>query len=746
MTKNAFNCNILLVSALIVLLASTGCEQPTVVMERNNVNDPDHPRYVPGSLKDLKISSDSSGIVYLSWDDEAILEDGYLIEKALGDTSSFEILERLPPDTEAYADSSRTVDLNTYYRVSSFKQQGDRLKRFDPIIEKLSIFKLRNSSLTEEPENRRHVLNWEIESDFLQSAEIEISQKDVSQPIILESGLDLRGSYSDNLDGIRFSDRIYVLRGFLGSNQDRRIAFEETFSSNIGDFYSPTRASVEIVNEMELSVKWTNRAFFADEIELYKRDPSGGFNLLDAFDPETSQFTDHSPVMEQNSYQIISVVGDSKSSFEPASIPFTWDVFPRATVPEASLAIPDHLDLSFTAEPAEVIDELILFRADHRNSQRKEIARLPPGTESYRDYTIEPGLKYTYTLESSSTLALSQKSDIKDVEAVLTDRYDKTKVHDLDVCRSYSSERTLRLIHDNQYAVVRTVKCDDFGEKLKIMNLATDELHEFSIPGINYINDYYYNPAQNTLSAFFSNKMTEITFPDGELVQHIDQLYSGNDLLRFLSIGGAELHSNGRDIYVNTSNGSILNIDYETLDVHAIRRGGGATLGQRDIRLSNDNQVLVSHDLVNYVISADNNEIIQTFGNSVLEHLPIRTFFSADDSFYYEVRPTQGLNIYDSGEWGSVKNLLEDITIDADPHPDNSTVTGGFGNSNLAIYDHSQDKYNHVRSFQMIPVDLRFIHSGFRFVNDNTYILSRKDGVLEIWENSNQKNWVILEE
>lgn len=746
MINNKFNCSVLPVFAMLMLLASTGCEQPTVGLERSNINDPAHPQYVPGSPKDFNISSDSSGIVYLSWDDEAILEDGYLIEKALGDTSSFEILERLPPDTETFTDSSRTIDLNTYYRVSSFKQQGDLLKRFDPIIEKLTIFELKNSSLTEEPENQRHVLNWEIESDFLQSAEIEISQKFQSQSIILESDLDLNGSYSDNLDRIRFSDRIYVLRGNLGNNETRQIAFETTFTSDINELYSPTSAYVEIVNEMELSVNWTNRAFFADAIELYKRDQSGDFNLLSTLDPETSQYTDYSPVMERNTYQIFSLVGDSKSSFEPASKPFKWQSFPTATVSEASLAIPDYLDLSFSAEPSEVIDELILFRADHRTGERKEIARFPQGTASYRDYTIEPGLKYSYTLESSSTLALSQKAGMNDIEVVLTDRFDKTKVYDLDICRSYSSERTLRLIHDNQYAVVRTVKCDDFGEKLKIINLATDELHEFSIPGINYINDYYYNPSQNTLSAFFSNKMTEITFPDGELVRHIDQLYSGNDLLRFLSIGSAELHSNGRDIYVNTNNGSILNINYETLDVHAIRKGGGSALGQRDIRLSNDDQVLVSHDLVNYVVSAEHNEIIQTFGNSVLEHLPIRTFFSPDDSFYYEVRPTQGLNIYGTGDWGSVNNLLEDITIDADPHPDNSTVIGGFGNSNLVIYNHSQDLYTHVRPFQMKPVDLRFIHSGFRFVDDNTYILSRKDGLLEIWENSDQKSWVLLEE
>lgn len=744
--KEPFKTQSLLIAVLTITLACSGCEQPTVVMERNNINDPTHPEYVPGSPQNLDISSDSSGLIYLTWDDRATLEDGYLVEKAFEDTSQFEIIASLPPDTESYTDSSRIVDVNTFFRISSYKEQGDQLRRFAHPIQKLTIFKLKRSSLSEIPDNQRHILSWSVESNFLNSLELEIYQEDKPQTVISKSGLELSGEYIDNLEEIRFSDRNYILRGILETGQNSQIAFEELFKSDIDELYSPTNAYVEIINEMQLRVTWTNRAFFADKIELYKKDPSGDINLLTTLPPETKKYTDFSPVMEQNLYHIISVVGDSKSSFEPASKAFKWESIPTASVSETNLANTNVLELSLTAEPAEIIDEFILFRADHQASEKKEIARLPGGTESYRDYTIEPGLKYSYTLESSSTLALSQKSDIKDVEALLSDQFNKTKVYDLGYCGSARPGRNLQLVNNNQYALLRTGKCNSTGEKLKIVNLHTDELHELAFPGINYINDYFHNPTENTLLAFFSNKMTEVGFPGGELVREADELYSGNDFLRFLSVQSADLHNNGRNIYVNTNNGSILNIDYESLNINAIRKGGGSTTGARDIQLSNNNSLLISNDLVNYVVDPEQNEIIQTFGDPVLENLPVRIFFSSNDSYFYEVRDNLGLNIYNSNSLDASPKRLQKVTKDGDAYPDNSSVIGGFGNSSLVVYDHSQDMYTHIRLFEAVQPDFRLLYSGFRFIDEESYILSRKDDVLEIWEKSGQKHWVLLEE
>ena len=65
-----------------------------------------------------------SASLEISWDDLADNEDGFLIERSLGDSDEFDIVTSVDADETSYVDNNISVDSTYCYRIGAFNESG----------------------------------------------------------------------------------------------------------------------------------------------------------------------------------------------------------------------------------------------------------------------------------------------------------------------------------------------------------------------------------------------------------------------------------------------------------------------------------------------------------------------------------------------------------------------------------------------------------------------------------------------
>ncbi|NOR19666.1 MAG: hypothetical protein GQ538_06215 [Xanthomonadales bacterium] len=78
----------------------------------------------PAAPSALNAAAGGSSQINLSWTDNAINEDGFVIERSL-DGSSFSQIDSVGSNTQAYSDSGLTTEVTYYYRVAAFNLIGN---------------------------------------------------------------------------------------------------------------------------------------------------------------------------------------------------------------------------------------------------------------------------------------------------------------------------------------------------------------------------------------------------------------------------------------------------------------------------------------------------------------------------------------------------------------------------------------------------------------------------------------------
>lgn len=119
----------LLIAALCLplFIHSSACDTPTE-FQRTNRLDPGSTQFVPVPPGQLAAVATGEEVV-LSWNDESNFEAGYLVERAADDTVTFTTIGRLEPNTTEFREPYVKPAIHLYYRVSSFSEKGDEMRR-----------------------------------------------------------------------------------------------------------------------------------------------------------------------------------------------------------------------------------------------------------------------------------------------------------------------------------------------------------------------------------------------------------------------------------------------------------------------------------------------------------------------------------------------------------------------------------------------------------------------------------------
>ncbi|NUN68609.1 MAG: hypothetical protein HUU02_02750 [Bacteroidetes bacterium] len=92
------------IAAAVTILFLNGCDmEPDVSLL--NLHDPFSAQYVPTLPTGLDANTGLDSVVNLGWYDESLGEEGFVVERRLGNPGVFTRIATLPPNTTRYADS-----------------------------------------------------------------------------------------------------------------------------------------------------------------------------------------------------------------------------------------------------------------------------------------------------------------------------------------------------------------------------------------------------------------------------------------------------------------------------------------------------------------------------------------------------------------------------------------------------------------------------------------------------------------
>jgi len=721
----------------IALLLFSSCDNPSTSADRINPLDPASGNYTHGVIGEFQVVVQPSGNIILQWSESADIKSGYLIEKSLNDTLSFETLAAVPKNTTSYIDTTGIVRNDMYYRISSFigtpgsKVTVEQTKTIKPDIAPDPSFSAIFNEIT-----KKNEVSWKINKPFIERIEISVYQNNPDNVIFSTTTDPSDSLIEDDLDGIEFSDRVYSLKGYLSDKNENELVLDEQFRFDASRMLSPENLQVEIVTEAEVQLRWSNRSFFEEKLNVYKRNTDDQMELVTSLEPGTTEFTDRSILHPLNRYEVTAAADDLESEATISENEFIWETEPRVSL-TGSNTDPGAIQLSVDVSPRSKVEELILMRKSTMDQTYEEIDRFGPEITHYTDRDADQNKQYLYKLHTISTQKWSEGEEAHDIEIAYMDTYQRARSYnhnDIDFPSLHHME-----IYDDRYLVaVPQLPIFDRILQVTLIDLETNTRYSIKLPEPESFSAFAVHAPNETFIVGSSNLIYEYTFPDGELIRE-KQVVPVSQLGRNFPPRFFKFDEHYESIYANSSLGSIVKLDYETLNFEIFRQGGGSSrFFNKELALSNERNLVVTNDVVNYVHDTFTGEEVATFGPRILENSTTEMFFSNDHEYFVQLRYPERLETYRTDHWTGfhTKRLGFKTGIDLRPSADHQV--GGVDGNNIVIYDFVNRSYN---TFLKTNKDFYKI----KFINKNSFVIGTSDAQLEIWENQLRPEWTLFD-
>jgi hypothetical protein len=411
MFKFVLSSFVLILSALLFI---SGCSNPTGDFSRNNPNDPLSDNFQERNVPGVSAEINSSGLIVINWWELSYSADIFLIEKSLGDSTSFEEIGRVDSDATQFTDNSGVVRGITFYRVSSIINDGEEEFIVGRDMEQLQFGELKNFSTEFLEAEKQLKISLEAEHPLFTHFRI-ISDKNISgvegEPIQFESG-ETDNFFVDELSDITFSERRYLIEALIIGEGFEDVILQDEFSFNPGEYFFPGNLTVTPVNEIEWEINWEDEAFFADGYLLTKT--VGGDIIEFELPGDITSFTDTTIVVTEyttpidNQSRLYSIRFIDKNG--DTSQPFNRTSSLYINGPIISLIGGSNFENSINIDwmgVDQAAHSVLIERAEQEDFRPLEfeiIAEVEPNQDSYTDFNVDSDKTYHYrvrTLTSS---------------------------------------------------------------------------------------------------------------------------------------------------------------------------------------------------------------------------------------------------------------------------------------------------------------------------------------------------------
>jgi len=561
-----------IIPALVLYVALfSACTTPTAEFERSNIKDPLSVNYETGNVDGIQLSINNDGTIIVEWEPSDSEIDYYVIEKALGDSISFEELGIVPADSTVFIDSEQRVRGMTYYRVSSFLQQeGDADILIEKNQEQLVFGNLDNFSTEFLDSEQKLKINFEAGHPLFTHFRI-LSENNITgnpgESTLIESGSS-ENHFVDELTDITFSARIYHIEALIKGEDFEDIVYTAPFLFNPLNTFSPTNLVVNPLNEVDYLLEWSDKAFFIDGYRLVKT--VSGYEQEILLPPGIDSFMDSVFVdfdslglsrTSVRNYRLESYAGKTTSRSLSAQefLFINPPVFKEEFVEiETSDGIKIEWEFEDELEEGSLVRGFILERATVTNFEQgefNEIASLSADMREFVDTDLNENESYTYRIRT----LISRYSDYG-----IRYSFGKAYVKQLEL-NSPSNEEVsiIDISPDGSYmAVIQGLEL--FNQSIEIYDLNSMQLHSIiTMPGEEVISHLKISPDGNFIyyPVPFRKEIWRADFPSGDNpVKILDNTMYGDELLTS-GIRSIDINSDGNFLVGLGGRGHIIKYD-----------------------------------------------------------------------------------------------------------------------------------------------------------------------------------------
>lgn len=706
------------------------CDRPTSGFERDNTHDPLNENYNTGSASEIEISYNSEGIITIGWQDTAQFEDGFIIEKSLVDSSSFEEVGRVDANVTIFRDSTRMVRKDTYYRVVAFKNRENDTDRRASTIKKIAnlgeITGFQNTFISD---SNALNLSWESNSPFDKIYRLYYKKARDSEYALLRDFSPDITAYTDELADISFEDRMYKLELYLvGDTFEDKISESTTVLESM--LFEPTDLTVQIQDEQTVVLSWQDNSFFEEGFKIFLN----GEEIHDQPANKTEFIYDidfRAP--KGYSFSIIAYNSTSEST-EKDSFLFYNIPTPYFTYTSQGNTSSTSHTISWDIDNDQYVVEYILQRLSKISGTWEEIGRYGKNTKEATVSDLDPNEEYTYRIRT-----LSSEDDMLNLYYV--DTYEKNgsvQAHDLAVTNIEIDEINNRLATHSYF---KSNYGYQYGEgDLKVWDITTLDL----VTEIDN-KDYMIASSFNNDGSFLASIALRTNYIEGNKSFDLFQMPGGSTQLTLsdTSIEDFVFASNDSTIYAVTRiEGNLKKINIYEGTEELLYTGQGYQYSSYDWHTlvgSKDHRYLAMDGEQIRIFDGQTGNLLHQISTEY-DYLRYPSLELSDNGGTLTYILRNKIYSYSSPDWSIISifdlalmNYGNDILTDFKPGSDSILATA---------YSRGAFVYNIVteKLLGLLYTDTQI--RSLRYLPDGSgFLIGRYDGILEKWEVSGQKIW-----
>ncbi len=383
----------------IAVLTCAACETPTA-FERDNAKDPESARFKPDAPAGLSAEA-VRGAAVLTWEDHSAFEDGYFIEKSLGDSLSFAEVARAPANATTFADSTGPFDPRTFYRVSAFKEAEGAERRTTSRAVPLQLGRIASLEVEgTDGENAR--LTW-TSAGLGTTMLIEMRKEGAPFREVAEVAHE-EGAYVMDFTSLGFEAVRFRVSFFREQDDGQRLVIDtEEVAFDGAAAFGPSDVEVEVVSEEQMVVRWKDNSAFETGFEIVRqaKGPLQPLTTVGAdrvtYEDAPLPYTESYPSFRRQhyAYEVRAVRTGGKSA--PAQGEATF-FMPSPVLRHRSNEDAQSVTLAWT-HGTDLATAYVVERKVN-DGAFAELARLSKRDTTYTDATVQTQNQYTYRVRS----------------------------------------------------------------------------------------------------------------------------------------------------------------------------------------------------------------------------------------------------------------------------------------------------------------------------------------------------------
>ncbi len=378
----------------------TGCSTFDADYERDNSMDPKSTNFIHSNPEQFTVEIED-GVINIRWEDVSQYNNGYIVEKAIDDSTRFERVAILPDDAEHFKDPGKQIGLTVYYKISSFVDEDDDEKIVHSEILELSIQAIETYDGISSDSNLIK-LSWETEQEFSDGVIIQEKRQRQSEFTAVEiidfADQESTGGnyeYRSDLETFNLDVRLTAFQ-----YQEGEIVPIQHLDKSLS-INDPENFNITFINELETHVEWENSVDFADHYLLtVKHEQSGTVQRYELLPDEFSQVVNMEMKKGRSRYTLFGVLEDEQSSPLNERKSFTVKL-PMLSYTSTSLSA---ITLNFedrSDEPPRY--SAIIVERSVNDGEFEKYEELPVSQSEYTDTNLQPSNSYSYRIRTLTT-------------------------------------------------------------------------------------------------------------------------------------------------------------------------------------------------------------------------------------------------------------------------------------------------------------------------------------------------------